>query len=189
LQDLRRWVRTTLLGHQLADEDLPWFTFPATRFLARVIAPGWSVFEWGSGASTLYFARRGCRVISVEHDAAWAKRMASALEPYDGVQVLPYASGDADYVRAVAGGPVEGFDLAVVDGVRRPECLRAAMSRVRSGGLLLVDDSEREENREPATALSPDLWQALHFPGPKPSNVWPVFTRTTVWRRTMSPRL
>ncbi len=40
----------------LLDEGLPWITFPAMRWLHGHLRPSMSVFEWGSGGSTVFLA-------------------------------------------------------------------------------------------------------------------------------------
>src|SRR5262245_28763699 len=52
--------------------QVPWLTFGAVRFLESRLASTQRVFEYGSGGSTLFLARRVEQVISVEHDVRWA---------------------------------------------------------------------------------------------------------------------
>lgn len=55
---------------------VPWITYPAFRQLERIVRPGSRVFEYGCGGSSLWWASHAAEVISVEHDAAWAARVA-----------------------------------------------------------------------------------------------------------------
>jgi SAM-dependent methyltransferase len=55
---------------------VPWITYPAFRQLERIVKPGARVFEYGCGGSSLWWASHAAEVISVEHDAAWAARVA-----------------------------------------------------------------------------------------------------------------
>jgi SAM-dependent methyltransferase len=57
---------------------VPWITYPAFRQIERIVKPDWRVFEYGCGASSYWWAVRAGEVFSVEHDAAWAARVASA---------------------------------------------------------------------------------------------------------------
>ena len=72
LADGRDWIATTFLGRDLLTAGWPWITFPAMRWLTSYLRPSMSVFEWGSGGSTLFFAQRVARVVSVEYDTAWS---------------------------------------------------------------------------------------------------------------------
>lgn len=57
---------------------VPYITYPAMRQLARIMRPEFRVFEYGSGGSSLWWAAQVREVISVEHDAGWAERVAAA---------------------------------------------------------------------------------------------------------------
>lgn len=54
------------MGHQ------PTYTVPARHYLDEIIRPDWRVFEYGSGASTLYFHERVSEIVAVEHSDHWA---------------------------------------------------------------------------------------------------------------------
>ncbi|MBI5865097.1 MAG: hypothetical protein HZB38_11440 [Planctomycetes bacterium] len=51
--------KASLDGASALDDERPWITFAATRFLERAVRPGSRVFEWGSGGSTLFFRNLG----------------------------------------------------------------------------------------------------------------------------------
>ena len=51
---------------------VPWFTYPAIRYLERLVRPQWRVLEYGSGNSTRWWSARVKEVVAVEHDPAWA---------------------------------------------------------------------------------------------------------------------
>lgn len=74
------WRRSTLLQQAVdAHGPVPWFTYPAIRFLAARVRPGWRVLEYGSGNSTRWWAARVREVVAVEHDPAWAARLQQDL--------------------------------------------------------------------------------------------------------------
>jgi Methyltransferase domain len=58
------------------DGLVPWITYPAFRQLQRMVKPEARVFEYGCGGSSLWWASRVAEVISVEHNADWAARVA-----------------------------------------------------------------------------------------------------------------
>ena len=65
-----RWVRSWFAIYDLEDLrtlDLPWWTLDAAEKVARYLEtrPEARVFEWGSGASTLWLARRAVLVFCV----------------------------------------------------------------------------------------------------------------------------
>src|SRR4051812_3930217 len=50
---------------------LPWYTYPMIDYLNQLDFSEKSVFEFGAGNSTLYWARRAKSVTSIEHDVKW----------------------------------------------------------------------------------------------------------------------
>jgi len=134
--------------------DIPWWNVEATRAVADWLKarPGARVFEYGSGASSIWLARRAAMLITVEHDPQWAPNVARHLAGFDHAELIVTdpdpASGlpRADYVGAIAG--FDPFDLIIVDGRRRNACLAAAVQHLRPGGMVLFDDSGRTRYRE-----------------------------------------
>jgi hypothetical protein len=57
---------------------VPYITYPAFRQLQRVIKPHFRVFEYGCGGSSVWWAGRTRQVTSVEHDRAWAGKVAES---------------------------------------------------------------------------------------------------------------
>ncbi len=66
---------------------VPYITYPALRQLRTLVRPDFRVFEYGCGASSLWWAQHVAEVISVEHDPGWAERVA-AHAPAN-LQILP----------------------------------------------------------------------------------------------------
>jgi hypothetical protein len=71
------WFRS-LQGIPTNNDGLvPWITYPAFRQLKRIVRPEFRVFEFGCGASSVWWANQVSEVVSVEHDAVWAARVIS----------------------------------------------------------------------------------------------------------------
>jgi len=204
LADFRDWIATTFLGRNLLTAGWPWITFPAMRWLASYLRPSMSVFEWGSGGSTLFFARRVARVVSVEYDAVWCEAVAARLRAQGLgnalVQLLPpepgndgalYRSSAVEfvgmsfrrYVHSVLDYPDGSFDVILVDGRARLGCLVTALPKLKDDGVLILDNSEREDAAEACALLTGPAWTVRHFTGPGPHSAWPVFWRTTAFFR------
>lgn len=191
------WVRSLLSIYDLEDllpYDVPWWTFRASDEVAAFLAkhPGARVFEWGSGASTAWLARRAGSVTSVEHDPAWAEIVRPVLTGTATVRVVEpvAASGQPGeelsqkagfegldfgaYVRAV--DETHGrFDLIVVDGRARSACFRHAIMRLAPGGVLVFDNVDRRRYRD-AIAASPVPVDAQWTRGLTPALPYPTRT-------------
>lgn len=168
------WARSLLAIYDLPELvrlDVPWWTFAASDEVDRFLRdrPGARVFEWGSGASTLWLAKRAGSVTSVEHDEAWADAVHPWLphnaellvvppEPLRGDAGVPsgkrgFAGLDfADYVAAIDGVPGR-FDLIVVDGRAREACLARALPRLSPDGIVVFDNAARPRYRSALGAV------------------------------------
>lgn len=184
----------------LADE-LPWMTYGAIEWLSKTLTQTMSIFEWGSGGSTVFFSQRAKEVVTVEHDADWFVQVDGALlrkgvgnvnlmlaEPRNAESVEPlYCSSDArfqgqtflDYVRRIDAFPDEHFDVVIVDGRARNHCISHALSKIKRGGYLLLDNSEREEYVKGWRIIQ--HWPTLKIEGPGPYNSYAWETR--IWQK------
>src|SRR5882757_5946449 len=137
------------------DFEIPWFSYAAIDFLEDFLRPHMTVCEYGSGGSTLFFARRVRSVFSIEDNSEWfarvkaeltAKSLRNAtlcLHPFNFKETGGFE--DSAYLHAV---PEEQFDVIVVDGSEewdhvRPICFAKAETRIKAGGIIIVDDSWR----------------------------------------------
>lgn len=191
-RDLPRWVRDWF-GSPL-DRRQPWWPYSVARSIAQELKPGASVFEYGGGGSTLWLEDRGCLVTTIEHDPGWYEQLVTVVGPSTTVRLVPAAANGSltstaapgrffdAYVAAVDELPPDSQDLVIVDGRARVACVMAAMRRVRPGGLLLLDDSERQEYEPARRALQ--AWTATTFTGLKPGGLFE--SETTVWRRPVA---
>lgn len=173
----RHWAFSLTRAHDslaIAELDVPWWTYDAIDAVEAWITGHDGpvrAFEWGSGASTLWLARRVEAVTTVEHHRGFAEHIAPALAEHPAITSLvvePVTSADpavpsakeghggldfAAYVAAIddAGGP---FDLVVVDGRAREACLVAALPHLADGGIVVFDNTRRRRYRE-AMAAAP----------------------------------
>lgn len=120
-------------------EPIPWLTYSAIEFLNQLDFSGCSVFEYGSGASTLFWARRAKTVVSVEDNADWYHTMKSRLP--SNVQ-YHLATSAQEFVGAIDSSPME-FEVIVVDGYAyRFECAKAAARKLHRHGFIILDNSD-----------------------------------------------
>ena len=169
-QRFRHWLVSLTRVHDslaIAELDVPWWTYAAIdsvdAWLTARPRPI-RVFEFGSGASTLWLARRVDEVHTIEHHAGFAARMRPELAAHPHVTLhqvearwstrpgVPSGKAGhegldfADYVAEIdrVGGR---FDLIVIDGRAREACLRAAIPHLAADGLIVYDNSGRRRYR------------------------------------------
>jgi len=103
----------------------------------------WRVLEWGSGASTLYFAERVYDVVSVEHAPDWRDEVVAALKAHGlfatVLLVKPRAFRLVPYLFHKG-----AFDLVFIDGHQetRKSCVRTGKRVVKRNRWMIVDDSQ-----------------------------------------------
>lgn len=134
--------------------DAPWFVPQAIAYLEKELRPEFVGFEWGSGRSTLWFARRVRHITSVEGRRNWFDEVTRWLATDDLAERvtlhLAEVSSEHDFspteieryagvIDSMANG---SLDFIVVDGHFREACLRRAANKLRPGGLLIIDNSD-----------------------------------------------
>ena len=124
------------------------------------------VFEYGSGHSTLYLQGRVKRLVSVEHDIRWYDHINREIKEADYVLLHP-----EEYPESILEYPGD-FDLIIIDGIYRERCARAARMKVRQGGYIILDDSEKKRYAPIRAMFKDDLHCVLGGEGKK----------TTIWR-------
>lgn len=160
------WFRSfhTKRSVDAAGNALPWYTYPFIAFLAPRLARNQRVFEYGSGNSTRWYADRVGHITAVEHDDEWAKIVAPQLPA--NTTLLPRGLGDA-YTQAVAEAN-ERYQIIIVDGRQRVECVLFAADYLSPDGVVILDNSEREIYREARTFLQQRGFRSLDFFGMTP---------------------
>lgn len=133
-------------GQSPLDLRLPWLPFPLIDKLRERLTRLDAVFEYGGGGSTLFFADRVGKVVTVEHDENWYPILKDATAHLANVKLsfTPADAGFDGYVAAIDHEPDESFDVVVVDGRERVACFTRAIAKVKPGGLLILDDVDRE---------------------------------------------
>ena len=154
--------------------------YAVIAFLERRLNKTLSVFEYGSGYSTLFYARRVRNVISVEYDQAWIASIGPRLPPNASVLFVP-DDVDGDYCRAIARSG-DSFDVVVVDGKDRENCVKQSMQALSSRGVIVLDDSQRAKYAPAIAYAQENGYLTVDFEGLKPTeSSW--FRSTILYRR------
>lgn len=122
-------------------DPIPWFTYPAIEYLSQLNLKNRTVFEWGCGASTEYFSKCCKKVYSIESNSKWYEKIKD-LHLYN--LEIRYASGNA-YIHGI-NQYKRKFDIIVIDGILRKECVKIAPKYIKNDGMIILDNSERHAN-------------------------------------------
>jgi predicted O-methyltransferase YrrM len=175
-----------MIDQRLSPAD-PWLTRDAIRLLAEVLRPDDIALEFGSGRSTFWIAQRVNKLTSVEHDASWYECGLDRLrrEKVENVDLLHRpcdvveAEGEkAAYVRVLESVPDTSVNLCLIDGVYRGYCALGTLAKMKSGGLVVIDNAEwflPSPSKSPGVR-SPD-------DGPFDDAWWRFTEETGEWRR------
>ena len=153
------YLKTSLLRKSPLELQLPWWSTDAIRAVEKLVTPATTVFEYGTGGSTLFLARRTKTVKSVEDDEGWLQNTQDALDAMNLTNVTlcfePYDfSNLKDFEKSsYLNGLDQSHDLIVIDGQdnyhfeqslsARTICFRHAQILIEPGGAIVVDDSWR----------------------------------------------
>lgn len=174
------WTRSWQESH-IVDGDgrpVPWFSYPAVDVLAARLVDGVSVFEWGAGGSTIWWATHGGSVVSIEFDRDFHALIAPQVPASVDLRLIPLDT-NGDYAHAIDDEGV--FDVVVVDGRDRSNCAIAAIDHVAEHGIVIIDNTEHPETDHGCAALVARGYRRLDLPGPASLMADP--TTTTIFYR------
>jgi hypothetical protein len=133
------------------NNGVPWTSPASIRIFDQILEKDMRGFEYGSGSSTRYFAGLLGTLVSVEHDKLWYEKVKVQISSLQNVTYvyLPLDLSDpdvktSDYPTYILNFPPEHFDFILVDGRLRVECCMNAVNSLKAGGILVLDNSERE---------------------------------------------
>jgi hypothetical protein len=193
------------------DHKIPWLVFSSISFLDGWLKKHMQVFEYGSGGSTLYFAQKTARIISVEHNKEWYANASiaikeSRLNNINYTLIEPQLLQDtllrnctdptlyvscfkeytgyefSAYANAISSYANEIFDLVIVDGRVRHSCIASAMQKVKRNGILLLDNADRDYYLKPFPELNNQQeWKQVTYIGHFPYGPASVLNTTKLF--------
>ena len=154
----------------LAHPQRPWTSPASILIFDKVLNKTMTGLEYGSGRSTHYFANKLQRLVSVEHHESWYEKVKTALTKNSLTNVdyrfVPKGKNGSDnedfkvrhngiskefkartkykdYFDLVNEFDNDYFDFVLIDGRARVECALNSIQKIKSGGILVLDNSER----------------------------------------------
>lgn len=170
---LRPVIKLKYKSFRKKNYPTPWLSPAAVLFFKEWLKNDMVGAEFGSGISTIFFAKRSKKVVSIEHYQPWYDKVV-ALFHSEGLENIEYKFiapnktdesfvktlhtfekydffklendirwGYQSYFTALLSYEDDYFDYILVDGRARPECLVHAIDKLKSNGLMVLDNSER----------------------------------------------
>lgn len=128
----------------------PWFTHPFLDVLKTWDLSEKNILEFGAGRSTAWWRFHSFWVDSVETNPDWAKAVANEVVGYDNGRILYYSDPlayedgkEQKYFDLIRGDMK--YDVIVVDGIYRTECLQWALDHFNGRpGIIIADNWQQD---------------------------------------------
>ncbi len=162
--------RLKLYLFELAHPDCPWLTQYVTKFLSSWLRKTDVGLEYGSGRSSIWFARRVKHLTSIEHNFIWYEHVRTELLKHNLANVnLVYAEEKESYIKIIKKTLNNSVDFALIDGIYRDECALEAIRKIKPGGLLIIDNinwylpsiSQSPSSRAKQDKPASQIWKRL----------------------------
>lgn len=159
------WVNSFLKNEPVNKfgEPIPWLTYPAVKFISERLNPELTIFEYGSGNSTLFYSKHVKKVVSVEHNRFWYDRIKPRLPKNSEIRLV-----DIDYNGRYCKSITETgqkFNVVIIDAEDRINCIKNCLDNLTEDGVIILDDSEREEYLEGINFLLQKGFKKIDFSG------------------------
>lgn len=127
-----------------------------------------TVLEFGSGQSTLWWSQKAESVTAVEESTEWFHYVQRSLDEIPNATV--HLETDLNRYAALPRSWDRTFDVVIVDGGDRAQCMRTALDVVDDHGLVILDNSEGRWSNKPdqwpmIDMLEADGWMRIDFYG------------------------
>jgi len=138
------WVLFRIFGMAL---NRPWISYEATKKIEEKLKKKeCDVLEFGSGASTVWFATRSRHLTSIENDKKWHEIVSQRLKKIhlNLLNVDYYFSNNRVEYSGFKSDSNSQFDIILIDGPYREECLIKHLQSIKPGGLIYIDNTDVE---------------------------------------------
>jgi hypothetical protein len=136
------WLRSRKAGRSVdaQGEPIPWFTYPAIDFIRQLDLRELAVFEYGSGFSTIFWAKRAKKIVSTESDKEWFEEISSRVLP--NTKLILESNDVESYAKKITEQGM--FDIIVIDGTgeSRLRCSHLAPKYLNPKGFIILDNSD-----------------------------------------------
>ena len=162
------WMKSLEKSRPLDKEgnQAPWMIYPVTEFLKDRLKNDLHIFEFGSGYSTSFIARLVQTVTSVEYEKYWLQ-LVNETAPKNVKLIYKEMDIDGGYCRTI-NSTGHQYDVVVVDGRDRVNCIKQSFKALSERGVVLLDDSQRGRYRECIDYAKEKGFRTLDFVGLRP---------------------
>ena len=163
-------------------DPLPWMSYPAIEYLKENLEKHHEIFEFGCGASTLFFAKKVKKVVGLESNKEWLEIVKNRIieAKLDNVELVfmkdALLSESYEYYAKNCG---QKFDFIIIDSLKRYKSAINSIKALKPGGKIILDDSERDNYAKIFYFFEENGFKKEDFVGIAPAQV--RLKRTTVF--------
>jgi len=158
---------------------IPWCTYALIKFIEPRLKKEFKVFEYGSGNSTFWYAKRVAYVKCVEHNQNWFDEN-NHLFPANVEAVIRVFNNDDTYANEINTADTK-YHIVIIDGVDRNNCAMICLNKLTEDGIIIYDNTQVLEYRISIEFLLQNGFKKLDFEGPLPivshNNITTIFYR------------
>lgn len=173
-QNKESWRKSFLEGFSQDEHGnpVPWMSYPAIEFLKNNLTKDHEIFEYGCGASTLFFAKRVKKVFGVETNSRWRDVILSLSKDDSNIEInlMPDGLENPAYEN-FAKNSGRKFDFIIIDSLKRFESAKNSITALKPGGTIILDDSERPNYKKIFDFFAQNNFTKTDFPGIAPGQL------------------
>ncbi|MCK4825281.1 SAM-dependent methyltransferase, partial [bacterium] len=118
----------------------PWFSYPAIEWIKHLDLSRTRIFEYGSGNSTIFWAKRCKEIFSVENNPKWYKKISIKLIKYKNATLI-LEKNQRKYINMIS-KTNKKFDIVIIDGAHRKSCAKKASKHIKKSGMVILDNAD-----------------------------------------------
>lgn len=159
-------------------------TYKAIEFLKKFVNKNLDIFEFGSGSSTLFFAKNARSVTSLETNPRWADIITTKLDENQlenfAMHLMPDGIDNENY-ESFLKKTNKKFDIIIIDSIKRYKCALNSLDYLSKNGIIILDDSERKNYQKIFTFFKGQQFLRQDFDGISPGQL--RIKKTTIFTR------
>ncbi len=142
---------------------IPWVNYGMMHFLRNRIPYNLVVFEYGAGHSTLWWSTHAKRLMTVEHNKEWYEYILGKINKDNTELIYQELEYDGAYSKMV--NRLDDIDIVFIDGRDRINCAKQAVERLNEAGVIIWDNTDREDYNQGYEYLIDKGFKRLDFKG------------------------
>lgn len=143
---------------------IPWWSYSFNDFFIPKLNKHLEIFEYGSGNSTLFLSKKVKDIISIEHNKEWFNQLKHNVPKNVTLKFQKLDKYGESYSKSIL-KEKKLFDVIIIDGRDRVNCIYNSIYKLKENGIIILDDSQRENYKKGIDFLIDNGFKHLYFTG------------------------